>query len=84
MIEFDGTPFCGWAPQTLEMVRGKSVHEAVMGSIKRLVVNQSNFDLRGAGRTDAGVHALAMVAHVDFERQFTGDVVEKVCLLLYC
>lgn len=75
LIEFEGTPFCGWAPQNCETVRGRSVHEALIGAIKQLVVRQHHFELRAAGRTDAGVHALSMVAHVDFEKQFPNAAV---------
>lgn len=62
LIEFDGRPFMGWQRQA----HGPSVQQAVEDAITavtgvRPVVN-------AAGRTDAGVHATAMRAHVDVER----------------
>jgi len=60
-IEYDGTPFRGWAAQPgLPTVEG-ALHaalEATFASYDRLAV---------AGRTDTGVHALAQVASVDVE-----------------
>jgi tRNA pseudouridine38-40 synthase len=60
-IEYDGTDFSGWAAQPgLRSVEG-AVRDA-LGSL------HTSFDnLRVAGRTDAGVHALGQVASVDVE-----------------
>ncbi|MCE7797376.1 tRNA pseudouridine(38-40) synthase TruA [Sphingobium sufflavum] len=65
LIEFDGRPFMGWQRQA----HGPSVQQAVEEAIAavtgvRPVVN-------AAGRTDAGVHATAMRAHADVERDIT-------------
>ncbi len=65
LIEFDGRPFMGWQRQS----HGPSVQQAIEDAIAavtgvRPVVN-------AAGRTDAGVHATAMRAHVDVERVIT-------------
>jgi tRNA pseudouridine38-40 synthase len=68
-IEYDGTPFVGWQVQD----NGASVQgvlaEAVLAFAgKRAVVG-------GAGRTDAGVHALGQVAHVDLTKDWPPDTV---------
>jgi tRNA pseudouridine38-40 synthase len=68
-IEYDGAPFCGWQIQADQLtVQGvlTAAVEALSGE-KTLV--------QGAGRTDAGVHARAQVAHVDLAKDWdTGTV----------
>ena len=58
-IEYDGSPFHGW------QVRNniKTVQGVISEAIKKFDVNCKNFI--GAGRTDAGVHAIGQVAHVE-------------------
>ena len=58
-LEFDGTPFHGLQRQA----QGPSVQQAVEEAILR--VTGERVTLHAAGRTDAGVHALAMPVHVD-------------------
>ena len=64
-IEFDGTPFMGWQRQD----HGPSVQQTLEEALERMTGEQSAF--HAAGRTDAGVHALAMTAHVDIARDLT-------------
>jgi len=66
-IEYDGAPFVGWQRQA----NGRSVQQAIEEALARLT-NETPA-LRGAGRTDAGVHALGQVAHFDLQRAWTGD-----------
>lgn len=61
-IEYDGSPFSGWQRQAGQA----SVQAAIEGAVSRL--GQSPAILFGAGRTDAGVHALGQVAHIDLEK----------------
>ena len=58
-IEYDGRPFMGWQRQA----HGPSVQQAIEEAIGAITHEQVT--LHAAGRTDAGVHALAMTAHVD-------------------
>ena len=58
-LEFDGTPFFGLQRQS----NGPSVQQAVEAAIHS--TTGERVTLHAAGRTDAGVHALAMQAHVD-------------------
>ncbi|HXW70543.1 MAG TPA: tRNA pseudouridine(38-40) synthase TruA [Methylocella sp.] len=67
-IEYDGTPFVGWQRQD----NGLSVQEAIETAVAALSGEISQ--IRGAGRTDAGVHALGQIAHVDLTREWRGDV----------
>jgi tRNA pseudouridine38-40 synthase len=61
-IEYDGTPFVGWQVQA----SGVSVQGRLTEAI--LKFSGESVSLRGAGRTDAGVHALGQVAHFDLAR----------------
>ena len=61
-VEYDGGPFMGWQRQA----HGPSVQQAIEEAIQ--AITQEEVTLHAAGRTDAGVHALAMTAHVDVEK----------------
>lgn len=58
-IEYKGTNFIGWQKQK----KGLSIQETIEKAAKNFL--QSEVDLTVAGRTDAGVHAEAQVAHLD-------------------
>lgn len=59
LIEYDGSKFYGWQLlQNLPTVQGRLI------SAIESIVGHSKFELYGAGRTDAGVHALGQVAHL--------------------
>jgi tRNA pseudouridine38-40 synthase len=63
-IEYHGAPFVGWQRQTdLPSVQG-----AVEAALARL--EPGPHTIAAAGRTDAGVHALAQVAHCDLEQDW--------------
>ena len=64
-IEFDGGPFMGWQRQD----HGPSVQQTLEEALERMTGERSAFT--AAGRTDAGVHALAMPAHVDVTKALT-------------
>ena len=58
LVEYDGTRYSGWQEQ-------KNAR-TIMGELRKAAteVFQSDIDMQGAGRTDAGVHALGQVMHV--------------------
>jgi tRNA pseudouridine38-40 synthase len=64
-IEYDGGPFMGWQRQD----HGPSVQQTLEEALGRMTGEHSV--ISAAGRTDAGVHAMAMTAHVDIERPLT-------------
>lgn len=64
-LEYDGTPFMGLQRQA----HGPSVQQAVEEAV--LAITGEEVRMHAAGRTDAGVHALAMRAHVEIEKPIT-------------
>ena len=64
-IEYDGGPFMGWQRQD----HGPSVQQTLEEALLRMTGEDAVFT--AAGRTDAGVHALAMPAHVDVMKSLT-------------
>ncbi len=64
-VEYDGRPFMGWQRQA----HGPSVQGAIEQAI--IAVTGETVTIHAAGRTDAGVHGLAMTAHADIERPIT-------------
>ena len=64
-IEYDGGPFMGWQRQD----HGPSVQQVLEEGAERMTGERNAFT--AAGRTDAGVHALAMSAHVDIVKSVT-------------
>jgi tRNA pseudouridine38-40 synthase len=68
-IEYDGTPFVGWQVQD----NGASVAGEIENAIEKFAGERAA--VMGAGRTDAGVHALGQVAHVDLTKDWETDTV---------
>ena len=62
-VEFDGRPFMGWQRQA----HGPSVQQAIEEALERITGERAV--LHCAGRTDAGVHGLAMRAHADIAKE---------------
>ena len=68
-IEYDGGPFVGWQRQE----NGRSVQQAIEEAVTAFCGERVT--LKGAGRTDSGVHALGQVAHLDLSGDWSEDTV---------
>jgi tRNA pseudouridine38-40 synthase len=68
-LEYDGGDFVGWQRQD----NGPSIQGALEAAIEKF--SAERVTVHGAGRTDAGVHALGQVAHFDLAREFAPDKV---------
>ena len=64
-VEYDGEPFFGWQRQGADPTIQLTIEQAID------TMTGEHVTVHGAGRTDAGVHALGMVAHVDIARAWT-------------
>ena len=64
-VEYDGGPFMGWQRQD----HGPSVQQTLEDALRQMTGEDAQ--VHAAGRTDAGVHALAMAAHVEVKRELT-------------
>ncbi len=68
-LEYDGSGFVGWQRQD----NGPSIQQALEAAVAAF--SGERVTVHGAGRTDAGVHALGQVAHFDLTRARETDVV---------
>ena len=72
-LEYAGTRYSGWQKQ-------KNAR-TVQGDIERAiaeVTGQRQFEFQGSGRTDAGVHALRQVAHLDIHTRLTPEALRRL------
>jgi tRNA pseudouridine38-40 synthase len=68
-IAYDGGAFSGWQSQP----NGNAVQDHLVAAFRQIL--GAALKIHGAGRTDAGVHAMAQVAHVDVPKgKFSRDV----------
>ncbi len=68
-IEYDGRPFVGWQVQN----NGPTVQGVLMAAVQAFCGEKVS--IQGAGRTDAGVHALGQVGHLDLAIDWHQDTV---------
>ncbi len=71
VLEYEGTGYAGWQKQD----DSPSIQQALEDAFRSFC--QEDVSLVGAGRTDAGVHALAQVAHVDLGRDWPEETVRN-------
>jgi|ERR1041385_3395186 tRNA pseudouridine38-40 synthase len=69
-LEYEGSQYSGWQIQQ----NARTVQGEIMNAIKK-VFKTDNFELYGSGRTDAGVHALLQVAHLDLGTVLAPEVI---------
>lgn len=68
-VEYDGTAYAGWQRQAGQHSVQAAIEQAILAFTREAA------GIRGAGRTDAGVHATGQVAHVDLTRVWPDDTV---------
>jgi tRNA pseudouridine38-40 synthase len=71
-IEYDGTRYSGWQIQK----NARTVQGEISSALGK-VLNSTEFELYGAGRTDAGVHALRQVAHLESKTMLAPEILRR-------
>jgi tRNA pseudouridine38-40 synthase len=69
-IEYEGTRYSGWQVQK----NARTVQGELIGAMKK-IFGSNDFELYGSGRTDAGVHALCQIAHLDVSTMLAPEVI---------
>jgi tRNA pseudouridine38-40 synthase len=69
-IEFEGTRYSGWQVQK----NARTVQGELLNAV-RTVFKTTDSELYGAGRTDAGVHALLQIAHLDVQTMLAPEII---------
>lgn len=69
-IEYEGTRYSGWQVQK----NARTVQGELIGAMKK-VFKTDDFEVYGAGRTDAGVHALEQIAHLDVKTMLGPEII---------
>lgn len=70
-VEYDGTPYVGWQRQE----NGHTIQMAIEQAFRRFT--GQDLLLGAAGRTDAGVHALAQTVHVDLDKDWSATKIRE-------
>jgi tRNA pseudouridine38-40 synthase len=68
-LEYEGTRYRGWQYQK----NARTVQGELM-TLLRAILKTNDFEFYGSGRTDAGVHALQQIAHLDAKTELPPDV----------
>jgi tRNA pseudouridine38-40 synthase len=66
-LEYDGTNYSGWQTQK----NAKSIQETIIKAAQKFL--NTPVEIQGAGRTDAGVHAMAQVAHLESAKKINPE-----------
>lgn len=69
-IEYEGTRYSGW-----QMQKNARTVQGELGAAVGKVFKTDAYEIYGAGRTDAGVHALEQVAHLDVQTMLAPEVI---------
>ena len=74
ILSYDGTDFCGWQKQKTHAYASElpSIQETTEQALEKIF--RHPIELSASGRTDAGVHAMAQVAHFDTDRKLPKDL----------
>ena len=69
-LEYDGTRYSGWQIQK----NARTVQGEITNAVAKIFPSE-RFEIMGAGRTDAGVHALEQVAHLDVQTMLAPEII---------
>ncbi len=69
VLEYEGTNYSGWQTQK----NAKSIQGTLITAAQNFL--GTSVDIQGAGRTDAGVHALGQVAHLECEKKLNLETI---------
>lgn len=74
LLSYDGTDYCGWQKQKDHAYAAKapSIQDTVEKALQKIL--QHPVSVSASGRTDAGVHAMAQIAHFDTDRPLPKDL----------
>ncbi|NWF90670.1 MAG: tRNA pseudouridine(38-40) synthase TruA, partial [Ignavibacteriaceae bacterium] len=70
-IEYDGTRYSGWQMQK----NARTIQGKLLEAAEKIFKNEK-VDIQGSGRTDAGVHALQQVAHLDVKTMLAPEIIK--------
>lgn len=72
-IAYDGTRYQGW-----QMQQGRrTIQGALMDAARQALGERARIQIQGSGRTDAGVHAIAQVAHLEAETRLSPQQLQR-------
>ena len=72
-VQYDGSEFLGWQLQK----KSRTVQGVLEDALQKISNSTDRIPVHGSGRTDAGVHAWAQVAHTDIEIKLSVDSIKK-------
>tara|TARA_Y100001970_G_scaffold14407_1_gene16209 strand:- start:679 stop:1413 length:735 start_codon:yes stop_codon:yes gene_type:complete len=73
VVQYDGSKFLGWQIQK----EGRTIQGVLEHNFKKLSISKDHVKVYGSGRTDAGVHAWAQVAHVDLKTKLNEQDIQN-------
>ena len=73
MIQYDGSEFSGWQLQK----KSRTVQGVLEDAVQKITNSPDRIPVHGSGRTDAGVHAWAQVAHTDMKLKLSVDRIKR-------
>ena len=73
MVQYDGSEFSGWQLQN----NSRTVQGVLENAVQKITNSTDRIPVHGSGRTDAGVHAWAQVAHTDMKLKLSVDRIKR-------
>ena len=73
VVQYDGSEFSGWQLQK----KSRTVQGVLEDAVQKITNSPDRIPVHGSGRTDAGVHAWAQVAHTDMKLKLSVDRIKR-------